>query len=73
LLDGDKPRRDKHPKDFGLAKCCVEGGKKMLFSRHKTKMIAPAKALPGREQAAFKLPERHAVLGTPLEPPFPRV
>jgi peptide-methionine (S)-S-oxide reductase len=43
----------------------------MLFSRHKTKMIAPAKALPGREQAAFKLPERHAVLGTPLEPPFP--
>jgi peptide-methionine (S)-S-oxide reductase len=44
----------------------------MLFSRHKTKMIAPAKALPGREQAAFKLPERHAVLGTPLEPPFPR-
>jgi peptide-methionine (S)-S-oxide reductase len=43
----------------------------MLFSRHKTKMIAPTKALPGREQAAFKLPERHAVLGTPLEPPFP--
>ena len=43
----------------------------MLFSRHKTNMIAPAKALPGREQAAFKLPERHAVLGTPLEPPFP--
>jgi peptide-methionine (S)-S-oxide reductase len=43
----------------------------MLFSRHKTKMIAPAKALPGREQAAFKPPERHAVLGTPLEPPFP--
>jgi peptide-methionine (S)-S-oxide reductase len=43
----------------------------MLFSRHKTKMIAPAKGLPGREQAAFKLPERHAVLGTPLEPPFP--
>ena len=43
----------------------------MLFSRHKTNMIAPAKALPGRERAAFKLPERHAVLGTPLEPPFP--
>jgi peptide-methionine (S)-S-oxide reductase len=34
-------------------------------------MIAPAKALPGREQAAFILSERHAVLGTPLEPPFP--
>jgi peptide-methionine (S)-S-oxide reductase len=43
----------------------------MLFSRHKTKIIAPAKAPPGREQAAFKFPERHAVLGTPLEPPFP--
>ena len=43
----------------------------MLFSRHKTKMIAPAKALPGREQAAFTIPKRHAVLGTPLEPPFP--
>ena len=42
----------------------------MLFSRHKTKMIASAKALPGREQAAFKPPERHAVLGTPFEPPF---
>ena len=39
----------------------------MLFSRHKTKMIAPAKALPGREQAAFKLPERHAPRAT-----FPR-
>ena len=43
----------------------------MLFSRHKTKMIAPAKALPGREQPAFELPDRHAVLGTPPEPPFP--
>jgi peptide-methionine (S)-S-oxide reductase len=43
----------------------------MLLRRHKTKMIAPAKALPGREQAAFELPERHAVLGTPLKPPFP--
>src|SRR3712207_2637749 len=34
-------------------------------------MITPDKALPGREQPAFALPERHAVLGTPLEPPFP--
>ena len=45
----------------------------MLFSRHKTKMIAPTKALPGREQAAFKLPERHAVLGTPSSHLSPRV
>jgi peptide-methionine (S)-S-oxide reductase len=61
----------KLPKDFGQAKCCVEGGKKVLFSRHKTKMIAPAKALSGRERPTFELSERHAVLGTPLEPPFP--
>ena len=43
----------------------------MLFSRHKTKMVMPTEALPGREQQAFAVPERHAVLGTPLEPPFP--
>jgi len=43
----------------------------VLFSRHKTRMIDPARALPGRELRAFALPERHAVLGTPLEPPFP--
>jgi peptide-methionine (S)-S-oxide reductase len=43
----------------------------VLFSRHKTKMIDPAEALPGREQPAFTLLERHAVLDTPLEPPFP--
>jgi peptide-methionine (S)-S-oxide reductase len=43
----------------------------VLFSRHKSKMITPDKALPGRDQPAFTLPERHAVLGTPLKPPFP--
>ena len=43
----------------------------MLFSRHKTKMIMPTEALPGREQPAFAVPEEHAVLGTLLEPPFP--
>ena len=31
----------------------------------------PTEALPGREQPAFAVPEKHAVLGTPLEPPFP--
>ncbi len=36
----------------------------------KTKMIAPDRALPGRAQA-IPVPERHAVLGTPLRPPFP--
>ena len=44
----------------------------MLFSRHKTKMIKPTEALPGREQPAFAVPEKHALLGTPLEPPFPQ-
>ena len=43
----------------------------MFFSRHKTKMISAAEALPGREKPAFAVPERHAVLGTPLEPPYP--
>jgi peptide-methionine (S)-S-oxide reductase len=43
----------------------------VFFSRHKTKMVMPTEALPGREQPAFTIPERHAVLGTLLEPPFP--
>src|ERR671933_1306653 len=43
----------------------------MLFSRNKTKMVTPTQALPGREQPAFTVPERHAVLDTPLKPPFP--
>src|ERR687892_964630 len=34
-------------------------------------MVMPTEALPGREQPAFAVPERHAVLGTPLKPPFP--
>src|SRR3954449_4915620 len=34
-------------------------------------MVVPTEALPGRAQPAFSVPKRHAVLGTPLEPPFP--
>ena len=41
-----------------------------FFSRHKTEMIDAADALPGRDQA-IPVPERHDVLGTPLQPPFP--
>src|SRR5689334_6265828 len=41
-----------------------------LFSRHKTRMIDAADALPGREEA-IAVPDRHDVLGTPLKPPFP--
>src|SRR3954449_10911627 len=33
-------------------------------------MIAPDDALPGRE-AAMPVPDKHAVLGTPLAPPYP--
>src|SRR5919199_2908916 len=47
------------------------GGKTMIFGRHKTRMITPEEALPGRKQPAFAIPMRHAVLGTPIQPPFP--
>jgi peptide-methionine (S)-S-oxide reductase len=43
----------------------------MLFSRQKTKMIDPTDALEGREVPAFPVPDTHAVLGTPIKPPFP--
>jgi peptide-methionine (S)-S-oxide reductase len=41
-----------------------------IFGRDKTDLIDPAEALPGREQSV-RVPEQHAVLGTPLQPPFP--
>jgi peptide-methionine (S)-S-oxide reductase len=42
-----------------------------MFGMHeKTKMIAPERALKGREQE-IPVPERHTVLGTALKPPFP--
>jgi len=40
-----------------------------LFTK-KTEMVAPEDALPGRD-TAMPVPERHEVLGTPLQPPFP--
>ena len=43
----------------------------MLFGRRKRKMVIASEAVPGREQRTFVVPEKHAVLGTPLEPPFP--
>ena len=42
----------------------------MLFSRHKTEIVAPEDALPGRD-ATMPTAAAHAVLGTPLKPPFP--
>ena len=41
-----------------------------LFQRHKTELVAPEDALPGRD-ATMPVPERHDVLGTPITPPFP--
>lgn len=43
----------------------------MLFGRNKTKMIAPDDALAGRSTPGFSITNRHAVLGTPIKPPFP--
>jgi peptide-methionine (S)-S-oxide reductase len=43
----------------------------MLFGRDKQRMIEPGEALPGRDRRPFTVPATHAVLGTPLEPPFP--
>jgi peptide-methionine (S)-S-oxide reductase len=43
----------------------------MLFSRHKTEMVAPQDALPGRSERPFAVPARHYVLDSPLESPYP--
>jgi peptide-methionine (S)-S-oxide reductase len=41
-----------------------------IFSSHKTRMVTPEEALPGRS-APMAVPELHEVLGTPLRPPYP--
>jgi peptide-methionine (S)-S-oxide reductase len=41
-----------------------------FFTRPPASMVDAASALPGREQA-MKVPVQHAVLKTPLQPPFP--
>ena len=43
----------------------------MLFSKRKNEIVAPEKALPGRDQPAFAIATKHAVLGTTMQPPFP--
>ena len=40
-----------------------------LFTKN-AEQVTPEEALPGREQA-MQVPDRHEVLGTPLQPPFP--
>jgi peptide-methionine (S)-S-oxide reductase len=43
----------------------------MMLNSDKTQMVSAEDALPGRESPGFPVPETHAVLGTPLKPPFP--
>jgi peptide-methionine (S)-S-oxide reductase len=38
--------------------------------KQKAESVAPEQALPGRDER-MRVPARHEVLGTPLEPPFP--
>jgi peptide-methionine (S)-S-oxide reductase len=42
-----------------------------MLNPDKTQMVAAEDALPGRSEPAFQVPETHAVLGSPLQPPFP--
>ncbi len=44
----------------------------MIFgSRFRNTLITPDRALPGRATRPYPVPERHAVLGTPLQGPWP--
>jgi peptide-methionine (S)-S-oxide reductase len=47
-------------------------GKLMVgLSPQTTRMPSAQEALPGRSEPAFEVSKRHAVLDTPLKPPFP--
>ncbi len=43
----------------------------MMLNSDKTEMVTAQDALPGSSEPRFQVPETHAVLGTPLQPPFP--
>ncbi|MDT4935305.1 MAG: peptide-methionine (S)-S-oxide reductase [Pseudonocardiales bacterium] len=43
----------------------------MLFSRAKTELVAPDRALRGRPEYEFAVPDTHFVTGRPIRPPFP--
>jgi peptide-methionine (S)-S-oxide reductase len=43
----------------------------MVLNSDKTQMVSAEDALPGSSEPRFSVPETHAVLGTPLKPPFP--
>src|SRR3954466_16015237 len=42
-----------------------------MLNPSKTQMPSADEALPGRDAPPFSIAERHAVLGTPIRPPFP--
>jgi peptide-methionine (S)-S-oxide reductase len=42
-----------------------------MLNPEKAQMPTAEEALAGRSEPAFDVPEHHAVLGTPLQPPFP--
>jgi peptide-methionine (S)-S-oxide reductase len=42
-----------------------------MLNPEKTRMPTAEDALPGRSEPAFAIRSTHAVLGTPIEPPFP--
>jgi len=42
-----------------------------MLNPEKTRMPSAEDALPGRSEPAFEVPDVHAVLGTPIKPPFP--
>src|SRR5262245_3623470 len=42
-----------------------------MLNPEKAQMPSAEAALPGRSEPAFDVPERHAMLGTALKPPFP--
>jgi peptide-methionine (S)-S-oxide reductase len=44
---------------------------RMLFSRQKTQMVTPERALRGRDHYEFEVPDTHFVTGRPIKAPFP--
>src|SRR5213592_3102192 len=42
-----------------------------MINPEKTRMPGAEETLPGRSEPAFDVPGSHAILATPLEPPFP--
>jgi peptide-methionine (S)-S-oxide reductase len=43
----------------------------MVFSRAKTELVSPDRALRGRDHYVFSVPDTHYVTGRPIKPPFP--